>query len=270
MLSMTYPPLRQSPFQFKHTTEAAAHNSSILAQHNFDLVATMDAHAQGTHLQYGSEFRPSIDLEELLQHHPLWMRTQAILDSGSKMPLQPMDPLLEQEDLLLGLKRGNYKGATLRVPLLIKLVTKDVTHAFALPISTDSAEKIKDGRWAPLNIASQWTIDAKGDKIMKDRLTHDQSFRGLRSDISINEQLEVDKLEPLIYGFMFIRLLHMIHAMRLAFPSLPILLCKFYLEAAYRRMHMHATTAAKCICITSICALVYLRLTFGAAFSPAE
>ena len=270
MLSMTYPPLRQSPFQFKHTTEAAAHNSSILAQHNFDLVATMDAHAQGTHLQYGSEFRPSINLEELLQHHPLWMRTQAILDSGSKMPLQPMDPLLEQEDLLLGLKRGNHKGATLREPLLNKLVTKDVTHAFALPISTDSAEKIKDGRWAPLNIASQWTIDAKGDKIMKDRLTHDQSFRGLSSDISINEQLEVDKLEPLIYGFMFIRLLHMIHAMRLAFPSLPILLCKFDLEAAYRRMHMHATTAAKCICITSICALVYLRLTFGAAFSPAE
>ena len=58
--------------------------------------------------------------------------------------------------------------------------------------------------------------------------------------------------------------------MRLAFPSLPILLCKFDLEAAYRRMHMHATTAVKCICITSICALVYLRLTFGAAFSPAE
>ena len=35
-------------------------------------------------------------------------------------------------------------------------------------------------------------------------------------------------------------------------------------------MHLSADTARKCICSTKICALVYLRLTFGGVFSPAE
>jgi len=35
-------------------------------------------------------------------------------------------------------------------------------------------------------------------------------------------------------------------------------------------MHLSANIARKCICSTKICALVYLRLTFGGAFSPEE
>ena len=210
------------------------------------------------------------DLEQLLHQHPLWTRTKSILQNGSKMPLDKLDKTIEKEDLVLGLERGNHKGATLRRNDLDKLVDKDITHGFALPITMDSAKRIKNGRWAPLNIQEQWTIDETGAKIKKKRLTHDQSFPGLSSKIAINNLLQVEKLEPLIYGFMFLRLIHMIHAMRLSFPSFPILLCKFDLDAAYRRMHTHASTAAQCICITSICALIYLRLTFGAAHSPAE
>ena len=69
-----------------------------------------------------------------------------------------------------------------------------------MPISLDTAKRIKDGWWAPLNIQEQWTIDEKGGKMMKKRLTHDQSFPGLSSNIAINDQLQVEKLEPLIYG----------------------------------------------------------------------
>ena len=105
---------------------------------------------------------------------------------------------------------------------------------------------------------------------MKKRLTQDQPFPGLRSNIEINNQLQVEKLESLIYGFMFINLINMIHAMSHDFPLIPILLCKFNLDVTYRRMHVYADTAAKCICTTSICALIYLQLTVGAAFSPAE
>ena len=35
-------------------------------------------------------------------------------------------------------------------------------------------------------------------------------------------------------------------------------------------MHLHANTTHKCIYSTSICALIYIRLTFGGSFSPAE
>ena len=124
--------------------------------------------------------------------------------------------------------------------------------------------------WAPLNIADGKTIDKDGNVIEKKRLTHDQSFHGLESNVSINERIDEDMLEPLIYGYMFSRLLHMIHAMRMTYPLMVILLCKYDLDSAYRRMHMSAASCAKCICMTAVCALVYLRLTFGGSSSPAE
>ena len=104
----------------------------------------------------------------------------------------------------------------------------------------------------------------------KKRLTHDQSFDGLGSNTSINDRINKDMLEPLLYGFMFSRLLHMIHAMRMCHPHIIILLTKYDPDAAYCRMHMNAASAAKCICMTTVCALIYLRLTFGGSSRPAE
>ena len=92
----------------------------------------------------------------------------------------------------------------------------------------------------------------------------------MASEQSINNRVTTDALEPLIYGFMFMQVIHMIHAMRWAYPEIHILICKFDLASAYRHMHLSAKTAAKCICSTTICSLVYLRLTFGGSFSPAE
>ena len=69
---------------------------------------------------------------------------------------------------------------------------------------------------------------------------------------------------------MFSRLLHMIHTMRINYPMMVILLCKYDLDSVYRRMHMSAASAAKYICMTTVCALIYLRLTFGGSSSPAE
>ena len=154
--------------------------------------------------------------------------------------------------------------------MLHKLVEKDVTHGFAFPININTASNIICGAWAPLNITEQWSINEKGERIEKKRLTHDQSFKGLKSNESINDRLDVEKLEPLIHGYMFSRLLHMIHAMRLAHPSLVILICKYDLDSAYRRMHLNSVSAAKCIYMTTVCALIYLRLTFGGSSSPAE
>ena len=103
-------------------------------------------------------------------------------------------------------------------------------------------------------------------------MTHDQSFLGLASGISLNDQVQTEELEPLIYGFMFLRICHMIPAMRLRFPYAVILLCKIDLDSAFRRMHLSAGSAVKCICIciTAVCAAIYLHLTFGGAFSPAK
>ena len=266
----TYPPFQNPPFDFSLNKNAAKHNSSILAQYDYNLENTLAAVSPGTQLEFGSEFRPVSDLQPILKHHPLWKRVKAILTQGCTVLLTPMDDKTEKEDMTLGLERGNHKGALNQPKELITLVQKDVTHGYALPVEKEAASKIEGGAWAPLNIQEQWSINEKGERIMKKRLTHDQSFPGLSSDQSINNRVDTDTLEPLIYGFMFMRVMHMIHVMRWAHPNIHILICKFDLASAYRRMHLSAQMAAKCICSTAICALVYLRLTFGGSFSPAE
>ena len=225
LLQHEYKDLSPNIFQFKHTAAAAMHNTSILSKHNFDLEAMFSQTTENTHLQMGSEFRPTVDLQPLLATYPLWTRIKNLFNKGVEIPLTPMDTEEEMEDNKAILQRGNHKGATSQPSLLNKLVTKDIEHAFALPISPASTLKIKGGRLAPLNIASQWTIDEKGEKIKKKRLTHDQSFQGLVSGQSLNEQVITEDLEPIIYGHMFLRICHMIHAMRFAHPTVHILMC---------------------------------------------
>ena len=58
--------------------------------------------------------------------------------------------------------------------------------------------------------------------------------------------------------------------MRLTYPSIAIIFCKYGLASAYRHMHMNAASAAQCLCMTTVCALIYLRLTFGRSSIPAE
>ena len=249
---------------------AAEHNTEILSKHNFNLEAMFSHTIKNTHLQMGSEFRPTSDLEPLLCTYPLWTRIKSLFNKGVEIPLIPMDINDEIADNKATMQRGNHKGATSQPTLLNKLVTKDIEHAFALPILPSAILKIKGGRLAPLNIASQWTINEHGEKIKKKRLTHDQSFQGLVSGQSLNEQVITDELEPIIYGHMFLRICHMIHAMRFAYPAVHILMFKIDLDSAFRRLHLSAAAAAKCICATTICAVIYLRLTFGSSFSPAE
>ena len=117
---------------------------------------------------------------------------------------------------------------------------KGIKYGFALPITYKAVKSIKGARWVPLNIIGQQTIDEYVKRTPKHRITHNQSFEGISSSISINDQADYDQLEPIIYGFMFIWAIHMIHAMRMTFPTTPILLYKFYLKASYQRLHMVA------------------------------
>ena len=270
LINNKYDNLAPTPFLFEHSSTAAIHNSKIIMNNDFDLSTIMNSTMANTHLQYGSEFLPTSELDNLLKHHPLWPRTKKILVEGVHTPLTPMYKELEREDLIAGLARENHKGATSQPKLLDDLAEVDVTYDFALPITMTAAKQMKSGRSAPLNIQTQWTIDEDGTQIKKKRLSHDQSFAGLASTTSINIQVIIEDLGPLIYGFMFLRLCHMIHTMRLAHPYTSIIITKIDLDAAFRRMHLNTKSAAKCICTTTICALIYLRLTFGGSFSPAE
>ena len=53
-------------------------------------------------------------------------------------------------------------------------------------------------------------------------------------------------------------------------PLTPIILCKYNLEAPYCHLHMMAQSVIKYICAALLFTLIYLQLTFGGSFSPAE
>ena len=58
--------------------------------------------------------------------------------------------------------------------------------------------------WSHLNIIDQTSINKKGEKAEKKRLTHDQYFPGVTSQQILNSQVIVKEFEPMIYVFMFL------------------------------------------------------------------
>ncbi len=83
-----------------------------------------------------------------------------------------------------------------------------------------------------MNIAHQITLDASGNIIDKERLTHDQSFCWTLGS-SVNQQVIKESLQQCMYGRCLIRLLCWIVETRRQFPCKHILLQKINVNSAY-------------------------------------
>ena len=138
----TYPAFQPTLFNFTLSKEAAAYNSTITKKSGTNFSTSLANLHQNTQLTYGSDFRPVHDLETILHHHPLWPRAKDLLLHGCSTPLDPTDPKLEKEDMTLGLIHGNHKGIQNQAKVFQHLLEKDVTHVFALPITTECAAKL--------------------------------------------------------------------------------------------------------------------------------
>ena len=114
-----------------------------------------------------------------------------VLKNGSKWPLQPLDEDDRIKDVEEALVFGNHKGAVKQQDLLVKLVTDDVIRGFALPLPLDKITQIPGVLLAPLNIQAQNTINERGKKIHKNRLTHDQSWKW-KSGTSVNSRVDTN------------------------------------------------------------------------------
>jgi hypothetical protein len=124
----------------------------------------------------------------------------------------------------------------------------------------------------PVAIVSQDSIDAFGHRLPKDRPIHDQSF-SFGSGQLLNNRVTEDELTPCLYDFALLRYIHKIAALRGIYPSARILLSKFDIKLAYRRVHFRAESDLQS-CITTKglgginLALVSLRTTFGGSPCP--
>jgi hypothetical protein len=164
------PRLEKPLFEFEMMSEAAEKNFLVLKSFNFKVKAALAAQAKSP-MGYGSEFRNGEILLPLVQYHPLWPCLEKILKHGLQWPASPISEENRIADLREALEFGNHKGASTQPDLLLKLVSGDVAHGYALPLPLDKITRIPGICMASLNIQPQWTINQCGEIVVKDRLT---------------------------------------------------------------------------------------------------
>ncbi len=117
---------------------------------------------QNLPLGYGSEFRPVSLLQPLLHLHPYWTKFEELRTKGSHWPLDIISESDRQADVAEALAFWNHKEAVNNPSLLRSLITDDVSQGFALPLPLESIERVHGVLLAPMNIASQDTINEHG------------------------------------------------------------------------------------------------------------
>jgi hypothetical protein len=253
---------------FDTSPSALAHNAQQLANAGFDLSQLLHKNRHTT-LHFGSEFRPIDHLADVLGGHPLFGQLRTILTKGMdyrfKTELPESERLLELAQML---ERGNHKSSEAEPDIVNRLLLKDVTHGFSIPIPPHIVPRIVGALVQPFGLAKQFTLTELGERVVKYRLTQDLSFSLSQEHCSVNSRIDMTKYNEMIYGWCLSRLLHFIVALRLAHPAQSILISKYDYSDAYRRMAHAGPAAAQSIAIFGEVAYIALRLTFGGSPNP--
>ena len=261
-------PLQPNPFQFDMTAKAALHNTLFLHSLNFDMEQATQS-TPNTTLSYGSEFRDINSIATLFQHHPDWNQMKLIITQGVSYPLRDINDNDRLRDIDFHLKRGNHKSTTTpeNTKALVTSFAKEVQAQWAIPISPSAIRLIPGASITPLGVATQWSLNHNGDRVIKRRTTHDCTFPGPSGD-SCNNRVIKDLIPECKYGHALLRFLHGISSIRARHPTSPIIMTKTDMDAAYRRIHSNITSAVTCITILQEIAYLLTRLPFGSAPAP--
>ena len=101
----------------------------------------------------------------------------------------------------------------------------------------------------PVGLAAQFTLTETGERILKDRLTHDMSYCISSKRASINKRTLIDQYPEMIYGFCLTRIIHYICALRWKFPNKKILISKYDFSDAYKQISLSAKSIAQTILV---------------------
>jgi len=132
---------------------------------------------------------------------------ESILTKGSLWTLEDLPEDQRAQDIEDALSMGNHKGAGKHPFLLRKIIEKDVVHGYGLPIPLSKIRKLLGAVIAPMNIASQNTINEHGRIVEKDRLTHDQSWQW-SSGRSVNNRVNLEEFLPCMFGKALLRMVN--------------------------------------------------------------
>jgi hypothetical protein len=223
-----------------------------------------------TVLSYGSEFKPSHIIAPLLQLHHHWPKIKDIIDKGMSYPLRDITEEERTADIKFMLARGNHKSAQLDSgeAALNKAFDKEVKYQWAIPIQPHCVKYIPGTSVTPLGVATQWSINAQNERIIKRQTTHDCTFPG-PSGQSCNNRVIKEFVDDCTYGHAFRRFLHGIHNIRRLHPNSIIWMNKTDMDAAYRCIHTNMSAAVTCITVVNDIAYLLTRVPFGATPAPA-
>ena len=262
--------LRPTNLKFEITPEAADHNAAIFRKNHNNLQSVIDENF-GSTLTPGSEFRDINAIESIWKYHQDWSKMKTIISDGCNYPMNHTQTPHEREvDLEFMMDYGNHKSALSPEgeAAVYKAYNKEVNRQWMIPIPVDSVKDLKDSGVIPIGCVVQHTIDGKGNRIIKRRVTHDATFEPPSSHSINNDTLE-ELLDPCIYGTCIRRITHAIHDMRFHHPDVWIFISKTDLDSWYRRLHVVALLAIKAITIVKNMAFILTRLPFGVAAGPA-
>jgi hypothetical protein len=256
------------PIWFDVTEEAIQHNSGLLKECDFDLETFLNNNQNST-LAFGSEFRPTPQLEMILGQHPNFPFFKQVLANGMDFyfdqALSETERLAELDEIIV---RGNHKSAQENEDDVKRLLQKDVHHGFSLPVTPEIVRKLKGAMVQPAGLALQFALLEDGSRVPKRRLTQDSSFALTFPKASVNERIDMDAYPQMIYGWCLSRIIHFIVALRLRHPTTKIFIAKYDYSDAYRRIAHSASAAAQSIIVIAGIAYIALRLTFGGSPNP--
>lgn len=303
--AMTWEPAAPFPepeFDFTLSLKSAQRNADILISSNFDIKKirkVLPPRAQhsgeqttaGEATQHpsittpGSEFRPIHLLTKVFDNHPLWPRVRSMLQHGFHLPLHELEDRLRAKDVAEAIDYGNHKSATKNPEPLLRNLEEEVLQGWQLVIPISLIPRIPGAIVSPMGVVEQNTINEQGRINTKWRVTHDQSF-AFSSGTSVNSRVQHEKLLECLYGWALKRLLHAIIYYRTQYPSTPLVIAKYDLKAAYRRIHFDWESARRSIVTlrglktptetgnhstdSEQLALMSLRMTFGGSPHPSE
>ena len=263
--------LIQPELKFEVSDEAAEFNWLLLSSNDFNLEDLLHRNGQSVTC-YGSEFKPTNELEKLLAFHPRWPALKDKLDNGSKFPVAEATEESRLLDLHQAFDRGNHKSALKNEEFLAEAIEKETKKGWLICIPEDKFDKVPNLVISPMGVADQLGVTATGDFAMKRRVTHDLSFPGQYSGESINSRVIKEVLEPCMFGHALVRIIHYIVNTRSRFPNKKIWIRKEDLKSAYRRMHLNAETSFQSAIKIKIRGKWYIfisaRLPFGGSPCP--
>ena len=92
--------------------------------------------------------------------------------------------------------RGNHKSShsVLKSAALEKSISKDIDPGWALPPTIEYLKRIKNAGVVPLEVVEKLSINEKGGRYIKRRVTHYCSFPG-PSGVLVNNRIQWESLQ---------------------------------------------------------------------------